>query len=75
MEYHTKNERLRAKATLLCTNAISFYTLCQIKGIRLLVKWLRGREGNHKPSAQPVLRLLDSMLAHKGDLQQQGCVR
>ena len=78
--YHTtsmvNNVILRiAKATLLCTNAVSFYTLCQIKGIRLLVKWLRGREGNHKPSAQPVLRLLDSMLAHKGDLQQQGCVR
>ncbi|KAL9973177.1 hypothetical protein ACROYT_G019595 [Oculina patagonica] len=49
-------------------------TQAKIKGIRLLVKWLRGREANHKPSAQPVLKLLDSVLAHKGDLQQQGCV-
>ena len=48
---------------------------CQIKGIRLLVKWLRGQDRNHKTYVQPVLRLLDSMLAHKGDLQQQGCVR
>lgn len=50
-------------------------TQTKIKGIRLLVKWLRGRQGNHKSSVQPVLRLLDSMLTHKGDLQQQGCVK
>ena len=50
-------------------------TQTKIKGIHLLVKWLRGRQGNHKSSVQPVLRLLDSMLTHKGDLQQQGCVK
>ncbi|KAJ7363327.1 Sister chromatid cohesion protein PDS5 A [Desmophyllum pertusum] len=49
-------------------------TQAKIKGIHLLVKWLRGREGNQKSSAQPVLRMLDTMLLHKGDLQNQGCV-
>lgn len=49
-------------------------TQAKIKGIHLLVKWLRGQDKNHKTYVQPVLRILDSMLAHKGDLQQQGCV-
>lgn len=54
---------------------VTHETQAKIKGIRLLVKWLRGQDRNHKTYVQPVLRLLDSMLAHKGDLQQQGCVR
>jgi len=53
---------------------VTHETQAKVKGIRLLVKWLKGQDSPHKTYIQPVLRLLDSILAHKGDLQQQGCV-
>lgn len=61
---------------------VTHETQAKVKGIRLLVKWLRGQTSNQelcsrpifKTYIQPVLRLLDSLLASKGDLQQQGHV-
>ncbi|XP_015769541.1 PREDICTED: sister chromatid cohesion protein PDS5 homolog A-B-like [Acropora digitifera] len=61
---------------------VTHETQAKVKGIRLLVKWLKGHNNGEelcsrpvfKTYIQPVLRLLDSLLASKGDLQQQGNV-
>ncbi|XP_031550354.1 sister chromatid cohesion protein PDS5 homolog A-like isoform X2 [Actinia tenebrosa] len=49
-------------------------TQAKVKGIKLMVRWLQGLQGNHMNSALPVLRLLCTLLAHGGDLQNNGCV-
>jgi sister-chromatid-cohesion protein PDS5 len=48
---------------------VSFETQAKVLGIRLLVSWLVGLESEFEHFASPVLRLLDMVLAHDGDLQ------
>eukprot|EP00731_Ephydatia_muelleri_P031203 Em0022g717a len=52
-------------------SSVSFETQAKVLGIKVLVLWLLGIDRNHKKLAVPVFRLLDTMLAHDGDLQGQ----
>jgi sister-chromatid-cohesion protein PDS5 len=48
---------------------VSYETQAKVLGLRLLVSWLVGLETDFEHFASPVLRLLDMVLAHDGDLQ------
>lgn len=48
---------------------VSYETQAKVLGIRLLVSWLVGLKSDFEHYASPVLRLLDAVLAHDGDLQ------
>ena len=52
-------------------SSVSFETQAKVLGIKVLVLWLLGIDRNHKKLAVPVFRLLDTVLAHDGDLQGQ----
>ena len=54
---------------------VSFETQAKVLGIRLLVSWLVGLESDFEHFASPVLRLLDMVLAHDGDLQGDDNIR
>jgi len=43
--------------------------------MKLLVCWLLGLQADHEKSSHPVLRLLDTVLAHDGDLQGDDNIR
>ena len=54
---------------------MSYETKAKVLGIRLLVSWLVGLTSDHEHWGSPVLRLLDTVLAHDGDLQGEDNVR
>ena len=47
----------------------------QVFGMKLLVCWLLGLQSDQEKASHPVLRLLDTVLAHDGDLQGDDNVR
>lgn len=47
----------------------------KVLGIKLLVGWLLGLQAEQEKASQPVLRLLDTLLAHDGDLQGDDNIR
>lgn len=54
---------------------VSYETQAKVLGIRLLVSWLAGLQSDFERYANPVLQLLDTVLAHDGDLQGDDNVR
>ena len=54
---------------------VSYETQAKVLGLRLLVSWLVGLETDFEHFASPVLRLLDMVLAHDGDLQGDDHIR
>ena len=54
---------------------VSYEAQAKVKGIRLLVSWLTGLQSDYDHWASPVLRLLDTVLAHDGDLQGDDNIR
>ena len=54
---------------------VSYETQAKVLGIRLLVSWLVGLKPDFEHYASPVLRLLDAVLAHDGDLQGDDNIR
>jgi len=48
---------------------VSYEARTKVLGMKLLVCWLLGLQADHEKSSHPVLRLLDTVLAHDGDLQ------
>ena len=54
---------------------VSYEAQAKVLGLRLLVSWLAGLESDFEHFANPVLRLLDMVLAHDGDLQGDDNIR
>ena len=54
---------------------VSYETRAKVLGIGLLVSWLVGLKTDFEHYARPVLRLLDTVLAHDGDLQGDDNIR
>ena len=62
-------------AWLLGLFLVHFFPLPQILGLKLLVAWLLGLQSDYDKASQPVVRLLDTVLAHDGDLQGEDNIR
>ena len=54
---------------------VSYEIQVKVQGVRLLVNWLTGLKSEWDHYGSPVLRLLDTVLAHDGDLQGEDNVR
>ena len=54
---------------------VSYETRAKVLGVGLLVSWLVGLKTDFEHYARPVLRLLDTVLAHDGDLQGDDNIR
>jgi len=49
--------------------------LCQLQGLKLMVRWLLGLKSNSGNSGTSTLRLLNTLILHDGDLMERGAIK